>query len=156
MGRSPAAPGVMAGAITAAGLIAHQVAGKAVRDAHFLSSFPAASLPVVMAGAAVLSLGALLWLSRAMARRSPATLMPALFAASATGLLVEWAIGTVSPPVAAVVVYLHTTAFGPVLLSLFWSVINERFDPMSAKRSVAAIAAGGTVGGVLGALAAWR
>ncbi|MBW8885506.1 MAG: hypothetical protein JF612_12195, partial [Planctomycetia bacterium] len=42
------------------------------------------------------------------------------------------------------------------MLSTFWSLINERFDPHTAKRAVARIAGGGTLGGVLGGLAAWR
>lgn len=153
---SPATPGALFGAVTAGALIAQQVAGKAVRDALFLSRFPAASLPFVMAAAAGISLVALLWLSRAMARRAPAKLLPVLLAASAVGLVLEWGLGQVWSPGSAVLVYLHTTAFGPALISVFWSVVNERFDPNAAKRAVARIAAGGTVGGVLGALAAWR
>lgn len=156
MSRSPSTPGALAGAATAAGLIAHQVAGKAIRDALFLSSFPASALPLVMAAAAALSLVAILALSRSMAHRSPATLMPVLFAASALGLVLAWGLGLVSPAASAVAVYLHTTALGPALISVFWSLVNERFDPSTAKRAVARIAAGGTLGGVLGALAAWQ
>ena len=156
MSRTPPTPGAWVGAATAAGLIAHQVAGKAVRDALFLSSFRAVSLPIVMAVSAALSLLAILWLSRTMAQRSPATLMPVLFAASALGLVLEWGLGLVSAPASAVAIYLHTTVFGPALISVFWSLVNEKFDPNTAKRAVARIAAGGTLGGVLGALAAWR
>lgn len=156
MSRVSSTPGALAGAATAAALIAHQVAGKAVRDALFLSTFRVSSLPLVMAAAAVLSLVAILWLSRSMAHRSPATLMPILFGASAIGLVLEWALGRVSPHACAVAVYLHTTVFGPALISVFWSLVNERFDPNTAKRAIARIAAGGTVGGVLGAFAAWQ
>ena len=143
----------IAATITCTGLIAHQVAGKAVRDALFLSSFPAASLPLVMGAAAALSLGAILWLSRAMVRHSPAQLLPKLFAASALGLAVEWGVGLFSPSISVVAVYLHMTAVGPALISLFWSLINERYDPHLARPVFARIAAGGTFGGLLGALA---
>ena len=40
--------------------------------------------------------------------------------------------------------------FGAVLISGFWSVVNERFDPHTAKQVVGRIAAGATVGGLLG------
>ena len=153
---SLATRGTFAAAGTSAALIAQQVAGKAARDALFLTSFHAASLPIVMAAAAVLSLLAVVWLSRLMARYSPATVMPVLFAMSATGLALEWGLGFVSAPVAAVAVYLHTAIFSPVMISTFWSLINERFDPHTAKSAVARIASGATLGGVLGGLAAWR
>ncbi|MBA3503201.1 MAG: hypothetical protein M4D80_13965 [Myxococcota bacterium] len=148
--------GTRAAAFTSAALIAHQVAGKAARDALFLTSFSASSLPAVMAVGAFLSLVTALWLSRLLTRYSPAVILPILFASSMCGLVIEWAIGLVSPPAMAVAVYLHTVMFGPLLISAFWSLINERFDPHSARRAVGPIALGGTVGGVLGALVAWR
>src|SRR5437764_1445165 len=61
-----------------------------------------------------------------------------------------------SPPATAVAVFVHTAVFGPLLISAFWSLINERFDPHSARHAVGRIALGGTVGGVIGALIAWR
>ena len=156
MTRARWTPATVAGAATSTGLIAQQVSGKAVRDALFLSSFPAAALPIAIAAAAAFSLVAILGLSRAMTRLSPAKLMPLLCAASSLGLVVEWAVGLELPRVSAALVYLHTTAFGPVLISIFWSLVNERFDPHTARRAIAGIAIGGTLGGVLGSLAAWR
>lgn len=149
-------PGANWAAATSVTLIAQQVAGKAVRDALFLSNYHAHSLPYAMATAAVLSLAAVLWLSRLMSRHSPAKILPILFALSAAGLAMEWSLGFVLPRVSALLVYLHTALFGPTLLTTFWSLINERFDPHTAKRAVARIAGGGTLGGVLGGLAAWR
>src|SRR4051812_9286303 len=137
-------------------MIAHQVAGKAARDALFLTSFSPTSLPPVMAAGAVLSLVAALWMSRLLTRHSPSVVLPILFAASMVGLVIEWAIGRVSPPATAIAVFVHTAVFGPLLISAFWSLINERFDPHSARRAVGRIALGGTIGGVLGALMAWR
>lgn len=148
--------GTRAAAFTSAALIANQVAGKAARDALFLSSFSVSSLPAVMAAGAVLSLVAAVWMSRILARYSPAVILPILFTASIGGLVIEWAIGRVSPPATAVAVFLHTAMFGPLLISAFWSLINERFDPHSARLAVGRIALGGTIGGVLGALIAWR
>ena len=149
-------PGANWAAATSTTLIAQQVAGKAVRDALFLSSFHAHSLPFAMAGAATLSLIVVLWLTRLMSRHSPARVLPILFALSACGFALEWSLGAVVPRVSAVLLYLHTALFGPALLTTFWSLINESFDPHTAKRAVARIAGGGTLGGVLAALAAWR
>ncbi|HYQ16908.1 MAG TPA: hypothetical protein VEQ58_14155, partial [Polyangiaceae bacterium] len=67
-----------------------------------------------------------------------------------------WALATVMPRAAALLVYFQTASLGPVMISTFWSLINERFDPRAAKRAVSRIAGGGTLGGVLGGLAAWR
>ncbi|HEY8090771.1 MAG TPA: hypothetical protein VIF09_23075 [Polyangiaceae bacterium] len=154
--RVPANPGTYAASATSAAVIAQQVAGKATRDAFFLSNFHATALPAVMALAAILSLATAVGLARLMVRHSPAVVMPVLFATSAAGLGLEWAVSFVSPPVAAVAVYFHTALFGPATLAAFWSFINERFDPHSAKAAVARIGSGGTLGGVLGGLAAWR
>lgn len=148
--------GTRAAAFTSAALIAHQVAGKAARDALFLSSFTVSSLPAAMAAGAFLSFVAALGMSRLLARYSPAAILPILLAASMCGLVTEWAIGRVSAPATAVAVFLHTAVFGPLLISAFWSLINERFDPHAARRAVGRIALGGTIGGVLGALIAWR
>jgi ATP/ADP translocase len=148
--------GTHSAAATSAALIAQQVAGRAVRDALFLTNFRVASLPIVMVAAAALSLLAVVWLSRLMARYSPARVMPVLFASSACGLTLEWAIAFVSAPASAVAVYLHTAVFSPVMMSTFWSLINERFDPHTAKSAVTRIANGATLGGALGGLAAWR
>jgi hypothetical protein len=148
--------GAQVAALTSMLLIAQQVSGKAARDALFLSSFHSSELPLAMAGGAVLSLGSAYLLARMMMRSSPASIMPLLFGASACGFALEWALGFQAPRAAALLVYFQTAALGPVMISTFWSLINERFDPRAAKRAVARIAGGGTLGGVLGGLAAWR
>ncbi len=149
-------PGAEVAAVTSALLIAQQVAGKATRDALFLSAFGASYLPFAMATGAVLSLGAVLWLSRLMSRHPPRVIMPVLFAISAFGFAAEWLLELSAPRAAALLVYLHTALFGPATISTFWSLINESFDPHAAKRAVARIAGGGTLGGVLGGLTSWR
>ncbi len=143
-------------AITSGLLIAQQVAGKAARDALFLTSFRASYLPYAMGCGAVLSLAAVQWLSRLMVRHSPASIAPLLFSVNCVLFGCEWALSLGSPPAAALMLYLHTAVLGPVTVSTFWSLINERFDPHTGKRAIARIAGGGTLGGVLGGLAAWR
>jgi hypothetical protein len=56
----------------------------------------------------------------------------------------------------AVLFYLHFAALGAVLVSSFWSLVGERFDPRATRRHVGRIVAGGTVGGVLGGILAGR
>jgi ATP:ADP antiporter, AAA family len=154
--RPPLAPGTLAASVTSAAMIAQQVAGKAVRDALFLSSFRAIHLPHAMALGAALSLVTVACMPRIAARLSPRRLMPLVFALSALGFVLEWTLFSFSPRLGALAVYLQTTVLGPVIISTFWSLINESFDPHTAKPAVARIALGGTIGGVIGGLAAWR
>lgn len=149
-------PGVFAATVASAAMIAQQVAGKSARDALFLSNFRVNHLPAMMAGSAVLSLLAVVWLTRLITRFSPAKVVPAIFSLSALALVGEWVVNAQSPSIASVLVYFHTAVLGPAVISAFWSLMNERFDPHTAKRAVARVAGGGTLGGVLGSLAAWR
>jgi len=75
-------------------------------------------------------------LSRLILRHSPARVVPALFALSSAALLAVWAVNFAAPRVAALALYLHTALFGPAVISAFWSLINEKFDPHSGKRAV--------------------
>jgi hypothetical protein len=143
-------------ALTSALLIAQQVAGKAARDALFLTSYHVTSLPMAMASGAMISLAGVWLLSRLLARYTPAALTPLLFIANAAFFAAEGVLELDSPRFVAGLLYVHTALFAPVTISTFWSLVNERFDPHSAKKAVARIAAGGTLGGVLGGLAAWR
>lgn len=137
-------------------MIAQQVAGKATRDAFFLATFTVERLPAMIVASAVVSLFAVLWLSRMMVRHTPAKVVPIAFAVSGAGLLAEWGVSFVAPRVTAVALYLHTALFGAVVISAFWSLVNETFAPHSGRRAVSWIAGGGTAGGVLGGLLVWR
>jgi hypothetical protein len=82
--------------------------------------------------------------------------MPGALLVSCLLLVTEWFISFDYPAVAAVAVYLHVAAFGSVLISGFWSTINERFDPHSAKRAMSRIATGAAIGGLVGGLLSER
>ena len=69
---------------------------------------------------------------------------------------IEWWLASIRPAVAAVAVYLHSAAVGAVLISGFWSIVNEHFDPRTAKKRISRIAAFGTMGGLAGGLLAER
>lgn len=141
----------------AAGLMmAHQVAGKAARDSIYLSTFPVSDLPkMVMAAAAVALLLTFAW-ARLMSAYGPRRVVPSGFLFSAVMHLAEYALLGRAAGVTAVVVYLHIVGFGAILLSGFWSIANEVYDPSSAKRYFGRIAGGGTAGGIWGGLAAER
>ena len=141
-----------AAAATAAAtvIITFQLAGKATRDALFLSTFGVAALPPIVIAAAVLSAILAIALARVMGRTGPARLVPRLIGLSAVLLLAEWGLAAEARRPAAILVYLHLTALGAILVSGFWAIVNERFDPRTARRTVGRIAAGGSIGGLLG------
>jgi len=141
--------------VSAVLLIAQQVASKAARDALFLSHFDASQLPKAVAAAALLSLLGVVLASRAYVALSPGRVVPVLLAASGLLFLGEWvAVGGGAPGWVAWAVFLHVAVFGAIVVSGFWSVVNERFDPHAAKRAVARIGVGATGGGVVGGLGA--
>jgi hypothetical protein len=141
-----------AGVLVAVALIAYQVIGKATRDALFLSTFGIRGLPWMVITSAVVSLIVVLASSRTLQRLGPARLMPVVLVASAVLLLIEWGLTFADQRAAAVVVYLHFAALGALLLSGFWSMVNERFDPRTAKSSFTRIIRYGTLGGLIGGL----
>jgi len=94
--------------------------------------------------------------SRAMTRFTPARLVPIAFASSAVLFLLIWTQLSRFPRVCAVLVYLLIVGLGSLLTSGFWSIINERFDPRTAKRYIGRIAGAGTLGGILGGALAER
>ncbi|MEZ5403306.1 MAG: Npt1/Npt2 family nucleotide transporter [Bryobacteraceae bacterium] len=137
-------------------MLAAHVGSKAIRDAAFLSQFPVTSLPAMVAVAAIVSILSVSVSSRAMARFTPARLVPLSFLVSA-GLLVALWLGTDRfPRVTAVAIYLQTVSLGALLSSGYWSVINEHFDPHRARQLVGRIAGAGTLGGMIGGLVAER
>lgn len=136
-------------------IITFQLAGKATRDALFLSTFSVAYLPAMEIGAAALSAVVTVGMGRVMLR-GPARLIPRLFALSALLLLAEWLLGLQSRQSAAVLVYFHYSALGALLVSGFWAIVNERFDPRTARRAIGRITAGGSIGGLLGGLLSER
>jgi hypothetical protein len=147
---------VRAAALGAGLLIAQQVAAKVVRDAFYLSQFPVTTLPLALAASAGLSFVAVAALSRTMARRQPARLLPPLLWGSAGFLVGEWGLSFVTPRGAAALLYLHVATFGATLVSAYWSLLNERFDPHAARRAMGTIGTGASLGGVLGGAVTWR
>jgi len=138
-------------AVAAAGLtVAFQLAGKATRDALFLSTFGVAALPRMLIAGAIVSAVLTLGLTRVMARYGPGRLVPRLFGLSGVLLLLEWALAGPARPAAAILFYLHFGGLGALLVSGFWALVNERFDPRSARGAIGRITTGASLGGLLG------
>lgn len=157
MDPAAALPGPWRAAVAGAALvIGQQVAARALRDALFLSVFDVSLLPVVGAATAVASLLAVLGFARAMAAFGPARVVPLAVALSAALLVGEWALLGVHPRAAALALYLHMGLFGATLVSAFWSLVNEAFDPWSARRVVGLVGTGGSLGGALGGALVWQ
>src|SRR5690349_25166961 len=91
-----------------------------------------------------------------MSRFGPARLMPPLNVLSAALAVVEWYLLPRFPRPTTVAIYFHISTSGAVLVSGFWSMINERFDVQSAKRHIGRIGMGATLGGIAGGLIAER
>jgi ATP:ADP antiporter, AAA family len=140
----------------AALMLGHQVAGKAVRDSFFLSNYPASDLPKVIMAAAILSILIVLVFARLMARFGPLRIVPIGFFISSLLHCTEYFHIQDHPAQWALVIYFHIVVMGSVLLSGFWSLMTELFDPRAAKRSFGRIAGFGTLGGILGGLMAER
>jgi hypothetical protein len=140
----------------AAAVTAQFVAGKAMRDALFLTSLDVTALPAMLIATSFCSLLLVAFNSRAASRLAPATLVPASFALSGVLFLVEWLLRPAAPTIAAIVVYLHISGAGPLLASGFWLISSERFDPRTAKKRFGQLAGAGTLGGLVSALAAER
>ena len=140
--------------IAATTMIAQQVAGKATRDALFLSNFDVTNLPKVVIAAAIASIAGVLLMSRLLSVISPIKLIPVVFGLSSLLYIGEWFLLDYRPGLTSIILYLHMAVFGAILISGFWSIINERFDPHSAKQRVARIAAAAALGGVIGGVLA--
>jgi len=137
-------------------MLAFHVGSKAVRDALFITSFSVTALPAMIMAASIFSFGCVLLYGRVMIRLTPARLVPASFFLSAGVLLAVWLELNQIPKVASVLLYLHIVGIGSILTSGFWSMVNETFDPRTARRHVGRIAGASTLGGILGGVAAER
>jgi len=108
-------------------MLAHQVASKVARDGLFLSQFDARYFPgMVAVGSAISIIGGLLN-SRVLQLLTPARVVPWALLASGTLHFIEWGFRT-GPhrPVMIVAMYIHVVGLGAIVLSSFWSLLNEQ------------------------------
>ncbi|MGQ0721807.1 MAG: hypothetical protein ACT4PE_09575 [Candidatus Eiseniibacteriota bacterium] len=154
--QSSTEPAVTAATLCAFAMVAHQVAGKATRDALFLSTFDITLLPRMVMGSALFTIAAVLASTRLLPALGPSRLVPAGFAVSALALVGIRFLADDARPTAAVLLYLHVTVFGAVSISWFWSLVSERFDPRTARKRIGRIAGGATLGGLCGGIVVGR
>jgi len=138
--------------VAAASALALHVAARSLREGLFLATFPVAQLPKAMLGAALFAIPMALLVAQGMARIGPARLTPIMFLLSACGSVTEWWLLPSLPHAIAIAVYLHVSIGGALLVSAFWSIVNERFDPHSLKAVVGRIGGFSTLGGLAGGL----
>jgi hypothetical protein len=132
-------------------MLAHQYAAKAFRDATFLNAWSPEAWPRMVMLTVGVVLAAVPIYARLLGRFGPRRVVPIGFFLSSVAHVIEWMLSSRSPWV-AVAIYLHAAGLGTLLLSGFWSLVSERFDPRSAKVSFGRIAAAGTLGGLGGGL----
>ncbi|HEY0252096.1 MAG TPA: hypothetical protein VGC41_11255, partial [Kofleriaceae bacterium] len=137
-------------------VVASFLAAKAARDAILLSSFSIKSFPLFTGLSAILSLPVIIIAGRLMSRWGPHRLVPWMNAVSGAVAIVEYLTIHQYPRAVAVIVFFHFNTASAVLVSGFWSTINERFDIHSAKRHIGRIGMGATLGGILGGVIAER
>jgi len=137
-------------------VISSYVAGKAGRDAILLSQFSIRMLPLFVGLAAASSLPIILLTGKLMTRYGPARLIPAMNAVSGVMAIGEWLLLARYPETVAIVVFFHLSTASAVLVSGFWSIVNERFDIQTAKKHIGQIGVGATLGGIVGGVIAER
>ncbi len=152
----PTSRPILTAMLCAAAVTGQFVAAKATRDALFLTSLSFHALPTMLVAASVCSILLVAAHARWAARTSPSTLIQILFAVSGLLFFGEWVVRVSAPAATAVLLFLHTSAMGPLLTSGFWLIATERFDPRTAKRRFGQITGAGTLGGLLGALVSER
>ena len=142
--------------ISALLVVASFMAAKAARDATLLAHYSIRSLPLFVGLSAVLSLPIIIIAGKLMVKYGPHKLVPAMNAVSGAAALAEYLMMSSFPRVTAVVVFFHLSTASAVLVSGFWSIVNERFDVHNAKRHIGRIGMGATIGGILGGVIAER
>ncbi len=152
----PTSRSLLAAMLCAAAVTGQFVAGKATRDALFLTTLSVGALPTMLVAAALCSILLVAAHARWSSRIAPSTVIQVLFAASGVLFLGEWVARFRAPAATAVLLFLHTSATGPLMVSGFWLIATERFDPRTAKRRFGQITGAGTLGGLLGALVSER
>jgi hypothetical protein len=138
-------------------MMAWQVAAKTTRDSLFLSAYdPVQALPPMMVGASVASVLMAVLSAKLLHKFGPTLVIPIGFIIGAGLHIAEWMLLPEFPGPVAIAVYIHVVAIGSVLLSGFWALANERFDPRQARKRFGQIAAFGTIGVLLGGIVTER
>lgn len=129
-------------------IVGTHVAGLATRNATWVEVFGAENMPWMTIATAVVTIIAVLASMRAMSRMGPGRFVPALFFVSALIFVCE-ALANNNPKLeqfVAISVFLHTTTISGTLVSGFWALISERFDPRTARKKMSGMTVGAAAG----------
>jgi hypothetical protein len=152
----PTSRSIVIAMVCAAAVTGQFVGGKATRDALFLTTLSFETLPQMLIAASLCSILFVAAHARWAARIAPSLLIQVMCAASGVLFLCEWIVRFRAPAATAVLLFLHTSAMGPLVTSGFWLIATERFDPRTAKRRFGQITGAATLGGLVGALISER
>lgn len=143
----------MAAALVAAALgVANQVLGKAIRDTLFLATFAVETLPYALLATAVATILAISAYTRLTGRYTTAGVVPGLGMLTAVVYGIFY-VALMSGSVQAVVLlYIWVSVTGVLLVSGFWTILAERFEPRSARRLYGYVGVASTAGGLAGGL----
>jgi ATP/ADP translocase len=128
---------------------------KVVRDSLFLSRFPITQLPYVYLLAALLAGVVIGIYSRYTAKLSLSRLIPGSLAFVISNVILFWLTITLYDAAWVLYAYYMWSAIGGlILVAQFWMLANGMFNPRDGKRLFGMITAGGTLGAMVGGLAA--
>ena len=131
---------------------------KPIRTSRFLTDVGPEFLPVVKLGTAMLVLPVVLLYSSLAARLRRAPLVYCCTGAFALASVIFWWLlsrpGGDQTGWTPYAYFFYVDIFNSVMVALFWSFANDLNAPGEARRSYGLIAAGGIVGGAVGA--PWR
>ena len=128
---------------------------KVVRDSLFLSRFPITQLPYVYLLAALLAGVVISVYSRYTATVSLSRLIPGSLAFVISNVILFWLTITLYDASWVLYAYYMWSAIGGlILVAQFWMLANGMFNPRDGKRLFGMITAGGTLGAMVGGLAA--
>jgi hypothetical protein len=123
---------------------------KAVRDTLFLSAFPVELLPYFFIGTGLLSGLAVAAYTRLLASFTPQRVVPSLAGVSAVMLGLLWLGERHAGAWVVAILYAWTSVSNSLLISGYWTVYNESFDPRTARKLFGIVGMATTIGGVVG------
>ena len=124
---------------------------KPISRSKFITALGADNLPYVQLSAGIL-IGVLMQLySRAVARLPRRWLIPVTQAGAVVLLLLFWVLFRTDADWVSVAFYVLNLILGVLLISQFWTLANDIYDPRQAKRLFGFIGGGASLGGAAGA-----
>lgn len=123
---------------------------KPITRSKFISDLGADNLPYVLLAAGVLIGVIMQGYSRATAIVPRRWVVPAAQAVAAGLLVVFWFLFQTGAAWVPVAFYLFGLILGILLISQFWTIANDIFDPRQAKRLFGFIGGGASLGGIMG------